>query len=117
LWTDIKSRYLLQQLHEARKGLDEVNKTNTYLKNQLADNKKLMERAVNGERQKTNIELAHLREQMVEILDRERRIMRAQLSKQSAEVRSLIADTVRNEDEYDYVEVEEDYDTDDNEDN
>jgi hypothetical protein len=54
---------------------------------------------------------------MVEILDRERRIMRAQLSKQSAEVRSLIADTVRNEDEYDYVEVEEDYDTDDNEDN
>ena len=50
---------------------------------------------------------------------RERRIMRAQLSKQSAEVRSMIADSVHEEEEYDYVEVEveveEDYDTDDSE--
>jgi len=94
-----------------------VSKTNTYLKNQLSDNKKIMERAVNAERQKTNIELAHLREQMVEILERERRIMRAQLSKQSAEVRSMIADSVHDEEEYDYVEVEveEDYDADDSE--
>lgn len=94
-----------------------MSKTNTYLKNQLTDNTKLMERAVNAERQKTNIELAHLREQMVDILERERRIMRAQLSKQSAEVRSMIADSVHEEEEYDYVEVEveEDYDADDSE--
>ncbi len=63
-----------------------------------------MERAVNAERQKTNTELANLREQMVEILERERRIMRAQLSKQSAEVRSMIADTMKDENNY------EDYD-------
>lgn len=81
-----------------------MNRTNEYLKNQLADNKKIMERAVNAERQKTNTELANLREQMVEILERERRIMRAQLSKQSAEVRSMISDTMKDENNY------EDYD-------
>jgi len=37
---------------------------------------------------------------MVEILQDERRIMRAQLSKKSAEVRSMITDS--REDDYDY---------------
>lgn len=64
-----------------------------------------MERAVNAERLKTSTELARLREQMVEILERERRIMRAQLSKQSAEVRSMIADSIE-DNVYDYVEEE-----------
>jgi hypothetical protein len=65
----------------------------------------MMERAVNAERLKTSTELARLREQMVEILERERRIMRAQLSKQSAEVRSMIADSIE-DNVYDYVEEE-----------
>lgn len=68
-----------------------------------------MERAVNSERLKTNTELARVREQMVDILERERRLMRAQLSKQSAEVRSMIADSME-DDPYDYV--EEEYDAD-----
>lgn len=95
----------LHQLREVRKELEELSRTNTYLKNQLVDNKKVMERAVNAERLKTTTELARLREQMVEILERERRIMRAQLSKQSAEVRSMIADSIE-DDAYEYVEEE-----------
>jgi hypothetical protein len=43
---------------------------------------------------------------MVQILERERRIMRAQLMKSSAEVRSLIENSIE-EEEYEYVEEEE----------
>jgi hypothetical protein len=96
----------MKQLKEAQKDLREVSQTNTYLKNQLADNKRIMERAVNAERQKLNNEMSKLREQMVQILERERRIMRAQLMKSSAEVRSLIENSIE-EDEYEYVEEEE----------
>lgn len=97
------------KLRELKKELSEVGKTNTYLKNQLADNKRILERAVNVERQKTNTELARLREQMVEVLERERRMMRAQLMKSSAEVRALIGESMS--DEYDFVD---DYDVGDN---
>jgi hypothetical protein len=69
----------------------------------------MMERAVTAERLKANAELARVREQMVDILERERRMMRAQLSKQSAEVRSIIAESME-DDPYDYV--EEEYDAD-----
>mmetsp|Transcript_17394 Transcript_17394/g.26278 ORF Transcript_17394/g.26278 Transcript_17394/m.26278 type:complete len:1041 (-) Transcript_17394:804-3926(-) len=99
----------MQQLRELKKELSEVGKTNTYLKNQLADNKRILERAVNVERQKTNNELSRLREQMVEVLERERRMMRAQLMKSSAEVRALIGESMS--DEYDFVD---DYDVGDN---
>jgi hypothetical protein len=68
-----------------------------------------MERAISAERLKANAELSRVREQMVEILERERRFMRAQLSKHSAEVRSMIAESVE-EDPYDYVEEEYDVD-------
>ena len=95
------------KLRWARQELEEVSKTNTYLKNQLADNKKVMERAVHAERQKTNIELNRLRDQMVEVLDKERRLMRSQFSKHSAMVRSVVSDCLK-ENEYDYV--EDDYD-------
>jgi len=65
----------------------------------------MMERAVNAERLKANNDLARVREQMVDILERERRFMRAQLSKQSAEVRSMITDSIE-DDPYEYVEEE-----------
>jgi hypothetical protein len=96
----------MKQLKEAQRDLREVSQTNNYLKNQLADNKRIMERAVNAERQKLNNEMSKLREQMVQILERERRIMRAQLMKSSAEVRSLIENSIE-EEEYEYVEEEE----------
>ncbi len=100
---------IIDKLRELKKELSEVCKTNTYLKNQLADNKRILERAVNVERQKTNNELSRLREQMVEVLERERRMMRAQLMKSSAEVRALIGESMS--DEYDFVD---DYDVGDN---
>ncbi len=81
-----------------------MSKTNNYLKNQLADNKRILERAVNVERQKTNTELTRLREQMVEVLERERRMMKAQLVKSSTEMRAMIDDSMENE--YEYVEQE-----------
>ncbi len=81
-----------------------MSKTNNYLKNQLADNKRILERAINVERQKTNIELTRLREQMVEVLERERRMMKAQLAKSSTEMRAMIDDSMENE--YEYVEQE-----------
>lgn len=96
----------MNQLKEAQRELREVTQTNNYLKNQLADNKRILERAVNAERQKLNNEMSKLREQMVQILERERRIMRAQLMKSSAEVRSLIENSIAEEDEYEYIEEE-----------
>lgn len=96
----------MNQLKEAQKELREVSQTNNYLKNQLADNKRIMEKAVNAERQKLNNEMSKLREQMIQILERERRIMRAQLMKSSAEVRSLIENSIAEEDEYEYIEEE-----------
>ncbi len=81
-----------------------MSKTNNYLKNQLADNKRILERAINVERQKTNTELTRLREQMVEVLERERRMMKAQLAKSSTEMRAMIDDSMENE--YEYVEQE-----------
>eukprot|EP00557_Chaetoceros_sp_GSL56_P013251 CAMPEP_0176483220 /NCGR_PEP_ID=MMETSP0200_2-20121128/3803_1 /TAXON_ID=947934 /ORGANISM="Chaetoceros sp., Strain GSL56" /LENGTH=762 /DNA_ID=CAMNT_0017879609 /DNA_START=86 /DNA_END=2374 /DNA_ORIENTATION=- len=95
----------MHELREVRKEFEEVSKTNIYLKNQLVDNRKMMERAVNAERLKANNDLARVREQMVDILERERRFMRAQLSKQSAEVRSMITDSIE-DDPYEYVEEE-----------
>lgn len=81
----------VRQLRESRKELEELTRTNAFLKSQLRDNKRILERAVNAERQKTNAELARVRDSMVAILERERRIMRTNLMKNSAEVRSMIA--------------------------
>ncbi len=96
----IESDYdeVLQRLKDAQTQLMEVTRTNTYLKNELRDNKNILERAISAERQKTNSELARVRDQMVAVLERERRIMRAQLMKSSEEVRSMIAHS----DERDY---------------
>ena len=71
--------------------MEELKRTNAFLKSQLRDNKRTLERAVNAERQKTNAELLRVRDSMVAILERERRIMRANIMKNSAEVRSMIA--------------------------
>jgi hypothetical protein len=90
---------VVQRLKEAQKQLSEVNRTNNFLKNQLRDNKRVLERAVIAERQKTSTELARVRDQMVEVLERERRIMRAQLMKSSEEVRSMIANSDHHHDD------------------
>jgi len=94
---------VVRRLKDAQKQLNEVSRTNNFLKNQLRDNKRVLERAVSSERQKTNTELARVRDQMVAVLERERRIMRAQLMKSSEEVRSMIADKELLDDyKYDY---------------
>ena len=71
--------------------MEDLKRTNAFLKSQLRDNKRILEKAVNAERQKTNAELLRVRDSMVSILERERRIMRANIMKNSAEVRSMIA--------------------------
>lgn len=80
----------MMQFQESQKQLDELNRVNIYLKAQLRDNKRILERAVNAERQKTNEELRRVRDSMVAVLEQERRIMRAQIMKTSAEVRSML---------------------------
>ena len=92
----------LHRLKDAQKQLGDVTRTNSFLKNQLKDSKKILEQAVITERQKTNTELARVRDQMVSVLERERRIMRAQLMKSSAEVRSMIDDQNEYYDEGDF---------------
>lgn len=78
------------QIQDYEKQLNELHRTNVFLKSQLRDNKRILERAVNAERQKTNEELRRVRDSMVTVLEQERRIMRAQIMKTSAEVRSML---------------------------
>ena len=62
------------------------------LKTQLRENSRQLDRTVETERHKAYEELARVRTSMAAVLDRERRIMRAQLVKATREVRSLIQD-------------------------
>lgn len=82
---------VVYRLKESQKQLSDATRTNNFLKNQVKDSKNVIERVITAERQKTNAELARVRDQMVAVLERERRIMRHQLMKSSAEVRSMIA--------------------------
>jgi len=79
-----------RELEASHRELDELNKTNGYLKAQLRDNKKIFDRTVNEEGQKMNLELARVRNSMVSVLERERRIMTNQIMKVSSEVRSMM---------------------------
>ncbi len=98
----VESEYdeVVERLRETQKQLLEIGRTNNFLKNQVRDNKNALERAVSAERQRTNAELSRVRDQMIAVLERERRIMRAQLMKSSAQVRSLIAKQVEYDDDY-----------------
>ena len=78
------------QLQEIRQQLDSLSQTNGYLKAQLRDTKRETEQVVQAERQKSNEELSRVRDAMVTVLDRERRLMKAQIMRTSAEVRAMI---------------------------
>jgi hypothetical protein len=56
----------------------------------LTDSKRLMERSVNTEREKTKAALSKLQQQIVGIVENERKSMRAQFIKQSRAVNSMI---------------------------
>lgn len=80
------------ELQESQRQVDKLSKTNGYLKAQLRDNQRILDRAISDERQRTNIELARVRDSMVSVLERERGIMRTQIMKASSEVKSMILD-------------------------
>jgi hypothetical protein len=86
-----------------------VNRTNNYLKNQLTDSKRLLDRSVESEREKNKTALSRLQQQIVGILESERKSMRAQFLKQSKAVNSMIESIEYDDDDsddsdgYDYI--------------
>jgi hypothetical protein len=69
--------------------------TTKQLREQLRESQQSLDSAVQVERRKANDELARVREAMVTVLERERRLMRVQVMKQAAEVRSLLREQQR----------------------
>lgn len=61
-----------------------------YLKSQLRDNQREIERAVLRERQKSENEMAKVRESLIKVLKHERNLMREQVQKTQAQVRALL---------------------------
>ena len=78
-------------LDVAKKQLSELTRMNKYLQSQVTDKTNALERAVVAERQRTNDELARVREKMTSVLGRERRMMKAQLMKYSDIVKAIVA--------------------------
>lgn len=80
----------------------------------MVDSKRLLERAVSAERDKNKMALSKLQQQIVGILESERKSMRAQFMKQSQAVNSMIEsiamdeyDEEESDDGYDYLEEDE----------
>lgn len=90
-----------QKLLNIRKQLDEMYHTNKLLKAQLRDNTQSVLQAVQAERRKAEDELARVKAAMVRVLERERKIMRAQVMKILSNVRkSINPSNDENEPEY-----------------
>ena len=81
-----------KQLQGMQQQVQSISKTNTYLKAQLRDIQRSSESAVLAERKKANEEMARVRESLVDLLERERRLMRAQMMKASSRLRTLMED-------------------------
>ena len=81
-----------RQLQGQQQQLQALGKTNAYLKAQLRDIQRSSESAVLAERKKADEEMARVRESLVDVLERERRLMRAQMMKASDRLRTLMED-------------------------
>lgn len=81
-----------KQLQGMQQQVQSISKTNTYLKAQLRDIQRSSESAVLAERKKADEEMARVRESLVDVLERERRLMRAQMMKASNRLRTLMED-------------------------
>ena len=81
-----------KQLQGMQQQVQAISKTNTYLKAQLRDIQRSSESAVLAERKKADEEMARVRESLVDVLERERRLMRAQMMKASNRLRTLMED-------------------------
>jgi len=70
--------------------LDELSHTNKLLRAQLRDNSQSTSLAVQAERKKAEEELAKVKAAMVRVLERERKIMKLQVTKILSNVRESI---------------------------
>lgn len=80
----------IQQLQEANAEKIRLQSTNKYLKEQLRDTQRTTDEILKRERQKANDEIMRIREAMVEVLDRERKLIRDHMLTASKEVRAAI---------------------------
>jgi ElaB/YqjD/DUF883 family membrane-anchored ribosome-binding protein len=80
----------IQQLQEANSEKIRLQSTNKYLKEQLRDTQRTTDEIMKRERQKANDEIMRIREAMVEVLDRERKLIRDHMLTASKEVRAAI---------------------------
>jgi hypothetical protein len=89
--------FFLRQLQEAQTELSSLTSTTRYLKAQLIDNEHIMERAIKAERARAKKELTRMKEAMLKVLERERKAMRDELVKQTAEVQALLQNEPQSE--------------------
>jgi hypothetical protein len=80
----------MQNLEQSRGQCNRLQGTNRYLKSQVDSYQVEMEETLKRERQKATEELARIREAMVEVLDRERKLMRDHMLSASEEVRAAV---------------------------
>ena len=92
------------QLQATQNQLQALSKTNGYLKAQLRDIQRTSESAVMTERRKADEEMAKVRESLVTVLERERRLMRAQMMNASKRLNSMMNEQMDDDDD------DEDYD-------
>ena len=92
------------QLQATQNQLQALSKTNGYLKAQLRDIQRTSESAVMTERRKADEEMARVRESLVTVLERERRLMRAQMMNASKRLNSMMNEQMDDDDD------DEDYD-------
>ena len=59
--------------------LNTLKSTTSYLRSQLSDNEKYLQEAAAKERQKSNEQLVRIKENMVDILNKERNLMRREV--------------------------------------
>ena len=89
--------FFLRQLQEAQTELSSLTSTTRYLKAQLIDNEHIMERAIKAERVRAKKDLTRMKEAMLTVLERERKAMRDELVKQTAEVQALLQNDPQSE--------------------
>jgi len=80
------------QLQEAQTELSSLTSSTRYLKAQLRDNEAVMDRALKAERIRAKEELTRMKDAMLVVLERERKAMRTELMRQTAELKTLLQD-------------------------
>jgi len=83
---------IVNQLGEIKRQLHGLQETNRYLKSQIRDNQNEIVVVQSRERQKANEEIARMRDAMMQVLAKERSLMKSQIKKTSEQVRSLLAE-------------------------